>query len=549
MNSIEIDKNSLSKSSSLHPHNVLIDLSLDRLTRLASNSVKAPISFISFVEGNRQIFKSCIGLPEPLSTIKELPLSQSFCKHVMTTGKPLIISDVQLEPLVQDIPEIEEFSITAYAGFPITTSDGFELGVFCVIDSKSRQWTHEELSILTDLTNSLITEIELRNELQECSMSKAKLTESENRYRLLSELMSDYAFSGSFGSDGGVKNDWITESAFERVTGYTITEATTLSDIPTELKDYLETTIADVHRVKTGQTTSNQYCIKTKQKELRWLQVDHYPKWNDTKDSVIGFYGIAHDVTESRLAQEREQQLIAEEERTRVLRQCVNNISHDFRTPLSILQTNLYLLKHDIDTANQENRLGIMEKQIIRLSQLIENMLLMSRLDNSSEWSFRPLHINEVITIAYAQTSKQASKKGIELVLQLAENLKSIRADTIYLHLAIKHLIENAVQFTPPDGRVIVRTYSDIDEVICEVEDTGIGIDEHDLPHLFEHFFRADSARSNDGGGGIGLTITQRVITAHSGSIEVESAVNQGSIFRLRLPILPNHALRSHKVS
>ncbi len=507
----------------------------DRLSRLASKILKTPIALVSLVDENRQFFKSSIGLPEPWSTLRETPLSHAFCKHVVEKGEPLIIADSRLNPLVQDNPGIEELGIIAYAGFPITTSDGFELGSFCVIDSEPRQWTDDELGILEDLTASVITEIELRNELHEHKLFEAKLAESENRYRVLSELMSDYAFSGRFNENDELENEWITGQAFERVTGYTLGEATTRPDIPSQLVNYLEQTKADVHQVRTGESTSNQYCIKTKQNETRWLQVDHHPKWNETKDKVIGFYGIAHDVTESKRVQERELQLIAEAERNRVLQQCVDNISHDFRTPLSILHTSLYLLKHN-RSGDTDNRLAVMQKQVDRLSQLMDNMLLMSRLDNSSQWTFRSINVNEIVTLAATQASDQASKKEIELVSYLDESLHPVNADVNHLHLAIKHLIENAIQFTPLKGQIILRTYNVANEIICEVEDNGIGIHENDLPHIFERFFRADDTRSVTSGGGIGLAIANRVMTAHSGSIEVESIVNQGSTFRLRLP-------------
>ena len=105
------------------------------------------------------------------------------------------------------------------------------------------------------------------------------------------------------------------------------------------------------------------------------------------------------------------------------------------------------------------------------------------------------------------------------------------------MNLAIEHLIENAIQFTPADQHIIVRTFQATDTIIFEVEDTGIGIAEDDLPHIFDRFFRADSARSLTGGNGIGLAIVKLIVEIHQGTIEVESVIDQGSVFRLHFPI------------
>jgi sigma-B regulation protein RsbU (phosphoserine phosphatase) len=138
------------------------EAAFDRLTRLASRLVKAPVTLLSLIEARRQFFKSHVGLPEPLATRREIPLSHSFCRHVVASGEPLIIEDARTEPLAAQNPAVLEMGGIAYAGIPLTTPEGHTLGTFCVIDDHPRRWTDEEIEILSELAASALTEIELR---------------------------------------------------------------------------------------------------------------------------------------------------------------------------------------------------------------------------------------------------------------------------------------------------------------------------------------------------------------------------------------------------
>ncbi|MDX1992267.1 MAG: GAF domain-containing protein [bacterium] len=139
--------------------------SFDRLTRLASCIVNAPVSLVTLVDANRQFFKSAIGLPEPWASKRETPLSHSFCQHVVATNEPLVIEDARKHPLVHDNLAIPDLNVIGYLGMPLQTSEGVGLGSFCIIDSAPRQWTEQEVEIMRDLAQSVITEIELRSEL------------------------------------------------------------------------------------------------------------------------------------------------------------------------------------------------------------------------------------------------------------------------------------------------------------------------------------------------------------------------------------------------
>jgi signal transduction histidine kinase len=136
------------------------------ISRLATTILDVPVALISLVDGNRQFFKSCIGLSEPYSQWRETPLSTSFCKHVVMTSEPLILADARKDRVHRVNGAIEELGAVAYMGFPLL-HDGHVLGSFCVIDKKEHHWTEEEISIVRDLATAVMTEIALRARSEE----------------------------------------------------------------------------------------------------------------------------------------------------------------------------------------------------------------------------------------------------------------------------------------------------------------------------------------------------------------------------------------------
>ncbi len=153
----------------------------DRLVRLAAKILDAPVALVSLVDNERQFFKGCIGLPLDLARSRQTPIRQSFCRYVVESSKPLIVNDASLDPLLKDHPAHTELGVCAYAGFPIRTTDNEILGSFCVLDWKPRKWLPEQLDILEDLTQSVITEIELSLALREIRVVAAESMLNEAR--------------------------------------------------------------------------------------------------------------------------------------------------------------------------------------------------------------------------------------------------------------------------------------------------------------------------------------------------------------------------------
>ncbi len=139
-----------------------VEESFDRLTQLASKLMRAPVSLVSLVEPQRQFIKSQVGLQEPLASLREVPITHSFCKYVVASGEPLVIDDTREHPLVCLNPAIRAYDVVAYLGIPLTSDDGWHLGSFCVIDHEPRQWTADDVEIMQTLAASVTTQIQLR---------------------------------------------------------------------------------------------------------------------------------------------------------------------------------------------------------------------------------------------------------------------------------------------------------------------------------------------------------------------------------------------------
>ena len=173
------------------------EASFDRLTGLAARLLNAPVALVSLVDADRQFFKSSVGLPEPWRSLRQTPLSHSFCQHVVATGRPLIVEDSGRHPLVKDNPAVGALGIAAYAGFPLRASSGEILGSFCVSDTRPRQWTAGDLETVEALAASAATELELRRVAGE---HRAQREQSE-RQRSLTLALLESSREGIYGLD------------------------------------------------------------------------------------------------------------------------------------------------------------------------------------------------------------------------------------------------------------------------------------------------------------------------------------------------------------
>jgi len=214
--------------------------------------------------------------------------------------------------------------------------------------------------------------------------------------------------------------------------------------------------------------------------------------------------------------------------------------SHELRTPVAVMRTRAELSLRKARSA-EEYRDVIAEvlAELEKTSGLIEQLMYLARADSGAETlDFHPTNVAEVLREACHQGSALAEAKQIGFQEQISGDLMWIQGDATSLRRLFLILIDNAVKYTPANGRVEVSLQRNNGYAVAQVRDTGIGIAESDLPNLFERFYRADKARTRElGGVGLGLSIGRWITEVHAGTIEVQSTPGRGSIFQIRLPI------------
>jgi PAS domain S-box-containing protein len=261
----------------------------------------------------------------------------------------------------------------------------------------------------------------------------------------------------------------------------------------------------------------------------------------DNNGNPLRMIGALTDITERKRAEAKQLELAVTRERAQLLHELLNTLSHDLKTPLTIMNTSLYLLEKTPDPVDQKRKLDQIKEQVQLLQRMIEDILASSRLEAIPKPDFQSVDVNHLVTGVWEQFRTFAEERQVTLHLGLAQNPGQFSGSESDLVRAIVNLVENALRYTPPQGSVSIQTLAERDHVAIEVRDTGIGIDKDDLAHIFDAFYRADKARSVDTGGtGLGLSIVKKIVDMHGGSIEVESEIDKGSTFRVRLPVNRN---------
>lgn len=256
-------------------------------------------------------------------------------------------------------------------------------------------------------------------------------------------------------------------------------------------------------------------------------------------ERVEGWVAVLNDVTELK-------------ELDRAKSEMVRMTSHDLKNPLQAAMANLDLLRDDlsdladsIDSSEMSLSLDNIEKQLHKMMRIISGILDLERAKMGS----RPIERcdpQQIIAQVIAELEDIAQDSGVVLETVLEEKLPLFLGDQAQFSRAIVNLVENAIKFNRADGRVTVRVWSENDKLRMSVSDTGIGIPEDRLDHIFDRFYRGHQAGAEHiSGSGLGLSLVKAVVESHHGSIWVESEPNVGTIFHIALPVVTNNPVSS----
>jgi PAS domain S-box-containing protein len=380
-----------------------------------------------------------------------------------------------------------------------------------------------------------------RQELAERKQAEAALRASEERYRQISELVSDYAFAYRMLADGTAMLEWVTD-AMTRITGFTLAEMPTSEawDRVTHPDDQL-IALRRRQRLRAGQSDVSEYRIFAKDGGIRWLRFYSHPVWEADQGQVVRVYGAVQDLTEIK----RLEQQLSQAQKLEAVGRLAGGVAHDFNNMLTVILGSCTLvldaLDHDhalhydieqIQAAAQ--RAAVLTRQLLAFSyrQVLQPMIL---------------DLNEVVT-STGQLLHHLIGANVELVTRLAPGLGPIEADPGQIDQVIVNLVVNARDAMPKGGTLtietanvcldeaFVREHADLAAgpyVMLAISDTGQGMDAAIRARIFEPFF---TTKAPGKGTGLGLATVHEIIRQNAGHIQVESEPGYGTSFKVYLP-------------
>jgi len=266
----------------------------------------------------------------------------------------------------------------------------------------------------------------------------------------------------------------------------------------------------------------------------RSLIVKHIPLFNHEGD-LENVLSITHDITEHKQIQQHEFELALEKERINLLGEFVQDAAHEFRTPLSTIKSNTYLMKHTGLSSSHTTKAEQIDMQVARIQRLVDTLLMMAKLERSDVLSMTTIDVYALMKRVCDDIRSTYDGQLPDLICDIPTRLSPIKGDITYLTEAIKQIVDNAVRFTPLDGQITVSAGDNSGWIWIAVEDTGAGIKSDDVNNVFKTFWRDDEAHTTPGFG-LGLSIARKIITRHEGEITVQSTIDKGTTITITLP-------------
>ncbi|MDQ6422389.1 ATP-binding protein [Paenibacillus sp. LHD-117] len=241
---------------------------------------------------------------------------------------------------------------------------------------------------------------------------------------------------------------------------------------------------------------------------------------------LAGLYLAKRALVPIRSSWEKQQQFMAD-------------ASHELRTPLAVLQTHTeLLLRHPEHTIEDDSReISTMLKEIKRMNKLVNGLLTLSQTDaDHLELQMKPVRIDLLVKGAAKQFAPLAAMKDIAISTDIRQET-TVNGDEERLQQLLMIVLDNAVKYTQPNGRVRVSCLGTAAGIVVQIQDTGPGLSKEELPFIFERFYRGDKTRGRTAGGtGLGLSIAKWIVSRHGGKIEADSALHQGTTIKMTFP-------------
>ena len=214
----------------------------------------------------------------------------------------------------------------------------------------------------------------------------------------------------------------------------------------------------------------------------------------------------------------------------------ISDIAHELRTPLTVLGAKVEAMREGVYEATDE-KLREVQEYLTLLNRLVEDLQELTLAEAGElDLDCEPEDISQIVKRVQNNLKNAAGKKKVNLVIDFPDSLPEISLDSDRIYEVLNNLVKNAIRHTKEGGEVRIRVKERENDVMIEVEDTGEGIPEDKIDHVFDRFYRTDSSRSSEGGSGLGLSISKELVQAHGGEISIESEPGKGTVVSFYLP-------------
>lgn len=332
-------------------------------------------------------------------------------------------------------------------------------------------------------------------------------------------------------------------SGAERVFGYTAEEmiGTSITRLIPHERLQEEDTI--LSKIQAGERVEHYETVRVR-KDGRRIDVSlTISPVRDASGAIVGASKIARDVTDQkRAAEELTRAHDQLKQADRVKSDFISTLSHELRTPLTAMMGWVQLLKEGATPSEREQGLEVIERNIRVQSQLVNDLLDMSRIESGKmTLDLQPIDLPELMDAALAAIRPTATVKFITITESYADAHGIVKGDRNRLQQVFWNLLSNAIKFTPRGGRIHVTVQRVESYAEVSIRDTGMGIDPQSIGAIFERFSQADSSITRRHGGlGLGLAIVKHLTELHGGTVRAESlGEGQGAQFTVRLPLVP----------
>lgn len=393
------------------------------------------------------------------------------------------------------------------------------------------------LSPIRDQQGSVVGISSIHQDITEFKHAQDALRDSEQRFRTISSIISDYAYSLGVFTGGRMVLEWVA-GAFTALTGYTHEELLAAGGWGAIIHpDDVQIAMDRSQRLMSGKDDTSEFRIITRSGQVRWLRDYGHPVRDEETGQIVRILGAAQDISARKEAEQQLFQLRLEQERSRMVQKFIEQSSHEFRTPISIIQSRLYLMNRIDDAEKRLQKARSIEYQLQRIISLVDMLQLMNQLDMQPDLFMHPVDINQLVSDLVYQF-EYSDEPHATFHFEPDAAVSTLYAAPTYLEKALRQLMDNANRFTPAEGHITVHTHQEPEYMSITIEDDGPGIPEAALPHIFERFYRLDDAHTTPGFG-LGLPIARSIIEKHGGSITISSTPGQGTRVSIHLP---NHS-------